>query len=62
MKVKKIINELKEIRKCASFEGLSIGTDTEYIKEKTKLYRETWIIGFLDSIIKEMELKKELKE
>lgn len=30
-------------------------TPDEYIKEKTRLYRQSWIIGPLDRIIEELE-------
>lgn len=29
--------------------------ETEYIRERTKLYRESWIIGMIDAAIAEIE-------
>ena len=57
MKTKKILGQLKAIRTIATMERASFGNAGEdcLIKNKTKIWRETWIISPLDEIIKEME-------
>jgi hypothetical protein len=45
------------ISKAGTFAGFEDGVTTpdEYIREKTRLFRESWIIGPLDRIIAELE-------
>ncbi len=63
LKVEIIIDKLKQIQRDSTFEhaGFSGNDDEEdsSIKEKTKLFRHTWIIKPLGIIIE--ELGRELK-
>ena len=45
------------VSKSGTFANDEDGTTTpdEYIRDKTRLYRESWIIGPLDRIIAELE-------
>ena len=65
MKLKKMLNDLKEIRAIATMqtarfhvgeEPFPFGAEcTELVREATRIWRESWIIGPLDEIIKELE-------
>lgn len=51
----KIIRRLNDIRDTATMKNADF---TDEVKSMTKLWRETWIIEPLNSIIEEMEMKK----
>jgi hypothetical protein len=70
MRKQKIINDLKDAIENAKFENASFGDPTlnrvrdfpefekdvtPWIKERTRLFRETWIIPFLESALAEIE-------
>lgn len=54
-----VLQELKEIRRIATMEqagfspnhGLSDKAFTEQIREATRIWRESWILGPLDGVI-----------
>jgi hypothetical protein len=57
-KASKLLEELREVRKTATMESASFGFDKALdaiIKEKTRLWRETWIIAPLDRAIRLLE-------
>lgn len=63
MKLKKLERLIEEAIEGATFErGASLNQETKEITEKTKLYRETWIIqpleDALDVVKKEIEKRK----
>lgn len=52
------IEKLKKIRETMTMENASFSmdiTEDRNIKEKTRIWRETWILPPLDTIIKKLE-------
>lgn len=58
---KTVILQLKKLRKAATFENASFGHGDDGIdqicKEKTRLYRETWVLPLIDELIEYHEGK-----
>lgn len=52
-----LLSELKELRQTATMESAHFGSQeiTEDIKRKTETWRNSWIIGSLDRLIKRYE-------
>ena len=52
-----LLSELKELRRTASMEMAHFGNDetTESIRCQTKIWRDTWLIGPLEMLIKRYE-------
>lgn len=51
MRTKDIIAVLEDVRKCATMDDANFGEDTQMVKDKTKRWRETWIISGLDQAL-----------
>jgi hypothetical protein len=55
MRTVEIIAILKDVRKCATMVDANFGEDTDMIRDKTKLWRNTWIISGIDEALKLLE-------
>lgn len=58
-RLNRLLKELKELRRISTMESANFDIynpeTTEFIKEKTKLYRESYLISPLDRLIEEFE-------
>jgi hypothetical protein len=56
-KMREMLGRLKQLRSRAAMETMDIGKDTDDIKAKTKLYRDTWVVFPIDQMISDLELE-----
>jgi len=55
VKTQEVLEHLREALSAARMERIDIGSETEHIKEVTKLYRETWIVNPILQAIQTIE-------
>lgn len=55
MRLMEVRRKIADALEAARMTQADFGADTEFIKERTKLFRETWIIPELESVLTEVD-------